>query len=256
MKYSNYTSLVRDLTGTDSTSFPNAKMLLYTNIAKDDIAEEVVQINDDWFDIEQIANLVASQREYPFPDDLLRSVKMVEITLDGTVWKRLTEFDITSYSITQTDPVKPYNSRDIDSARARATTDETTITEQFSDNTPMYDNDGNSIVLYTESTIPAVTGGLKLRAMVYPADYEEADLSTAVDMSVRPSTVSTSMPRPSHLPMAIRTSILFKMANNMPIDELDATYEVELAKMKKKLRKKILDKTVQPRVPRDTGFEH
>ena len=256
MNYANYTSLVRALTGTDSTSFDNDDVILFTNIAKDDIAETVVQLNENLFNLTQNADLVDDQREYPFPGDLLRSVKMVEVMLDGETWKRVKEFDSNSYVLTQTDPSKPYNSRDVDSARSDATTDEASIIQYFSDATPMYEIDDRCIVLYTGSAIEAVTDGLKLRCMIYPKAYVAGDLVSTVDMSVRPTTTSTAMPRPSHLVMAIRTSILFKQANNIKLEELDKMYEFELDRMKTKLKKPNLDASVQPRVPRDTGYNH
>ena len=256
MKYTSYTSLVRKLTGTDDTSFSNDDMVLFSNIAKDDIAETIVQLNEDYFDLTQTASLVAGQREYPFPDDLLRSIKMAEVMLDGENWRRLREMDINSYILTQENPPKPYNSRDIDAAKSLATTDEASIIEYFSDETPAYDIDGKSIVLYSGSSVEAVTNGLKLKCMIYPLDYVIGDLTSTTDISVRPTVISTAMPRPSHLPMAIRTSILFKQANNIPLEELDATYEIELEKMRTKLKKPNLDRVIQPKVPRDTGFDH
>jgi len=256
MNYLNYASFVRKLTGTDNTSFTNEDLVLLTNIAKDDIAEVIVQLNENFFNVTSTTDLVAAQREYPFPNDLLRSVKTIEAQLDGTNWRRLKEFDLNSYTLTQENPPKPYNNRNADGAKSQATTDETTITEQFSDDTPMYEIDDRALVLYTGSTIIDVTGGLKLKCMTYPRNYITADLSSTTDMSVRQVDTSTYMPRPSHLTMAIRTSILFKQSNNIPLEDLDKFYEVELEKMKAKLKKPNLDSVVQPKVPRQLGYNY
>lgn len=262
MKFVNFASLVRNLTDSDTTSFSNADLVLFSNIAKDDISEFVADFGEDYFDITQTANLVAGEREYPFPDDMLKNVKLVEVNLTGNSgdWKRVDEFDLNSYRQRQSIQTKPFNDLDIPSSFSDATTDEATIIDTFSDINPSYDIDGQAIFLYTGSAIIAVTAGLQLKAMIYPLDYTTDSFTDAgdkiIDMSVRPSSTSTAMPRPTHLPMAFRTSILFKESNNMPIGVLEAQYEVELAKMKGKLKNKNLDRSITPRVSRDTGFNY
>lgn len=256
MKFINFASYVRKQTKTDSTSFPNADITLFANIAKDDLAEEIVQLDEDYFDLTLTTDIVADQREYSFPADMLKNIKMVELKLDGTNWKRMKEFDLNSYRLRQESRVRPYNALDIGASFSGATTDETTIQETFSDDFPEFDIDGESIVIYTRTAPIAVTDGIKLRATIYPTDYVDADWAESTDISVRSSSISTALARPSHEVLARKTIILFKESNQIALDPFDLNFETELQQMRNKLKQPNMDRVITPRVPRDTGFTY
>ena len=256
MKFVYYASFFRSQTKTNTTSFPDADLTLYSNIAKDFLAEEIVQLVEDYFELTLTTDIVADQREYSFPVDMLKNMKMVELKLDGTNWKRCKEFDLNSYRQDQSSVVKPYNMLDTTQSFAGATTDEATIQDTFTDESPQFDIDGEAIFIYTKTAPTAVTGGIKLRATIYPKDYADASWVLTDDMSTRLSTTTTAMPRASHEVLARKTIILFKEANQIPLDPFDLNFESELKRMENKLKSPNLDRTITPRVPRDTGFNY
>lgn len=256
MKFNNFASYVRKQTKTDSTSFPDSDITLFANIAKDDLAEEIVQLDEDYFDLVLTTDIVASQREYSFPEDMLKNIKMVELKLDGENWKRAKEFDLNSYRLRQTERTYPRNQLDVSPSFSEATTDEETIQEKFSDSFPEFDIDGESIVIYTATEPTAVTDGIKLRATIYPNDYTDSDWATAVDISVRANSTATALPRPSHEILARRTIILFKEANQIALNAFDLNFDVELAQMLNKLKQPNMDRVITPTVPRDVGFNY
>ena len=256
MKFNNFASFVRAQTKTDSTSFPNSELTLYSNIAKDLVAEEVVQEGEDFFDLVLNTDLVAGQREYSFPADMIKNMKMLEIKLDGTNWRRADEFDLNSYRLLQSSVNKPYNKLQGSRVMSGATTDEAAISANFSDETPLFDIDGNAIVIYTKTLPTAVSAGMKLHATIYPKDYIDADWSTTGDISVRADSISTALPRMTHEVLALKTIILYKQGNQVPLDQFDLNYPNEVRNLKMKIRRMNMDRTVSPNVPRDTGFNY
>ena len=272
MNFDDYASLVRNQTKTDSTSFPNAELTLLSNVSKNDLAEEIVQLEEDYFSLTLLSDLVAGQREYSFPVDMLKNMKIVEINLltqadiDWNVanpgstqrekWKRLREFDLNSYRQTQSNNTKPYTNTDINSSFSDATTNEENIIDHFSDLTPSFDIDGEALFIYNGSAILALSGGLRLRATIYPKAYDDADWVTTGEISTRSASTTTAMPRASHEVMARRTIILFKQSNQIILNPFDLDYKHELDKMKKKLQGPNMDRVTTPNVPRDTGFNY
>jgi len=254
MKYNNFAGFVRTQTRTDSTSFTDAELTQYANIAKDSVAEEVVQEGESFFDLTLTTDLIAGQREYSFPQDMLYGMKLLEIKLDGTNWRRVDEFDLNSYRLLQSNVTKPYNKLSGSSTFSNATTNEAAIVANFSDETPLFDIDGNSIVIYTKTIPSAVSGGMNLKATVYPKDYTSANWGATTDISIRADSTSTALPRSSHEILAMKTIILYKQGNQVPLNQFDLTYEMEVAKMKSKLRKMNRDRVVVPNVPRGTGY--
>ena len=83
MKYDAFAQLFREkaVGQNDTTAVPTATITLYANLAKSIVARAIasdVNSTVDYFSIIQLANLVEDQREYPFPDDILKNTKIVE----------------------------------------------------------------------------------------------------------------------------------------------------------------------------------
>ena len=89
-------TMVRFRTKTDSVTFTDDEMTPLINLNKDDIALKIVNINEDQFAMPFYRDLVAGQREYSMPDELIK-IKLVQAQLDGVNWKRIWEFDLNSY---------------------------------------------------------------------------------------------------------------------------------------------------------------
>ena len=84
MKGSIFSSYIREETSTDEESYPNSKLLLHANIAKDVLAETIqARLDEGYFEITETRSLLKDQREYSFPKDLLLSIKKAWIKIDG-----------------------------------------------------------------------------------------------------------------------------------------------------------------------------
>lgn len=112
---------------------------------------------DDWDFNGEVAtsNLVAGQREYVFPDDLLK-VKRVEVQLNGQ-WVKSTPIDVNELNVA---------------------TDDASILNNFSNTNPKHDLMDNSLFLYPAPTAN-VTGGIKIYYEPLPAHLVEVTDSPA-----------------------------------------------------------------------------
>jgi len=133
---------IDDIAGTDDTSYPSTdKMAALTRWAHI-INEEVLDAQDDWDFQGEIAttDLVANQREYVFPADILK-IKRIDLKLDGTNWVRAAWIDESEIS---------------DSIAS-----ESDITEQFTNDEPYVALYDKSFFIYS-GTIKDVSGGIKI----------------------------------------------------------------------------------------------
>lgn len=228
-----FATLVRFYTGTNSTTFTDAEILALANTFKDEIAAEIAERNEDYFGMWYYRDLVADQREYSLPDEVLNAIKYTEAKLDGSNWARLVEFDLNSYE-------KP--------------TDEDSIRLYFTDKEAMFEMFRRSLFIYSGDAITAVTEGLKLYAIIYPADI--SDLTEAsTDMSVDPTTTSHGFPRQFHELLARRVSIAYKSSKDKPIplSEKEKAYEDDLKAALDAITGGNLDRAVIATVPADVA---
>lgn len=189
-----FAAYIRLKTKTNSTTFPDSDILTYANIIKDDIAKEVTKANEDYFGIELLRNLEAGKRSYLFPSDVLNQIKYTQAMLDGVNWDRLNEFDVNTY---------------------KRPTDEASILANWAGKKPEMDIFGSQLVIYSGDAIIDVTNGLKLWAIIYPADL--TSLSGTNDMSVAPSNISFGMPRQLHKVWATKVIVEYKTSKEKPI---------------------------------------
>jgi hypothetical protein len=202
-----FATYIRKMTKTNTTTFPDADILTFANVVKDDIAKEILKVNEDYFGMKFLRNLVAGQRGYAFPSDMLNQIKYVQATLDGVKQKMLTQFDVTTY---------------------KRPTDETDIQANWQGKEPEFDIFGSSLYIYSDSAIIDVTNGLELWAMVYPQDL--ANLTDTTDMSVPYNTTSFGMPRAMHKVWATLVCVLYKTSKEkpLPLTEQEAKVDVDL----------------------------
>lgn len=222
MTGTNLAALVRNYTRTNSTTFPDSEIVLLGNVVKDDIAKEIVKVDEDYGAVPATRDLVASStsdptlREYSLPEDIMKMLR-VEAKFNGTDWVKLIELNLAQY---------------------KRATDEATITSLFSNNPAsesdrgaQYDIFRGSLVIYS-GTISAVTAGLKLLFIEFPADIATDDLSGTSDLSLPPTTTSWQIPRQFHELWARRISILWKSNREKPIPltERELSYERDFRK--------------------------
>lgn len=226
-----FAKYIRLRTKTNATTFPDADILTFANIIKDDLAKEVTKANEDYFGIELLRSLQAGQRAYGFPTYVLNQIKYTQAKLDGTNWSKLEEFDITSYE---------------------KTTDESAILANWAGKKPMFDIFGNQLVIYSDSAILSVTDGLKLWAIIYPEDI--SSLAGTVDMSVPPSTTGFGLPRQLHFVWATKVIVEYKSSKEkpMPLTEREQNINNEMFLAINSLKEMNLDRTVVASMP-NTG---
>jgi len=161
MTLSEITTKVNSLTHTTPTiSYLAANRLIDLNNAQDEIQMAILRAQDgDDFDDKnytdnfpiKTADLVADQRDYTLPTDMIK-FKRLTITYDGTNWYKAMPFDI-------------------------GETDEILKDANFSTQRPMYDLQDNSVKLYPAPTAN-VTGGLKIWVSRRAEEFTSAEVTT------------------------------------------------------------------------------
>lgn len=221
---------VRFMTRTNSTTFTDASILALMKIRQDEIAKAILKADEDILLIPQYANLVADQREYPLPSDILSKIKRVEAKLDETNWLVLDEFDMPVHR-------KPISS-------------ETEITYNFSneEGNCFFDILRKAIKIYS-GTITDVTDGLGVWCNTWPTAI--TDLTSTTAMEVDPSTTTHGIPREMHEIWARGVIIDFKGSRDKPIPltEKELKYEFDKEAAIESLRNANLDREVIGRLP-------
>lgn len=236
MLFTQWATLVRYYTKTNATTFTDADILVLANIFKDDIAGQISsRVGEDYFGLRFVRDLVLDTREYELPAEVMGHIKYLEAKLDGVNWVRVNEIDLPDY---------------------KRTSDETTIRGMFSTIGARFDMWDQSIFLLTGNQIIDVFEGLKLWAIIFPANF--LSLLSGVDMSTPPDDFSHGFPRQFHELLARRVSIAFKSSKDKPIplSEKEKLYELDLADAISSLKDKNLDRVTLPSMPRDTGEDY
>lgn len=236
MTFSKFTSLVRYYTKTNSTTFTDEEILTLANIFKDDISALIAkELGEDYFGLRFVRTLEAGQREYDLPSELMSRIKYVEAKLDGKNWVRLKETDLSIYG-------RP--------------TDEASILERYAGKDPEFDLFDQSIFILSGTPIIYVFEGLKLWAIIYPADF--TSLTSTEEMSTPPDDYSHGFPRQFHELLARRVSIAYKSSKDRPIplSEKEKLYEVDLATAINAMKDANLDRSVLPSMPSYDGSNY
>jgi hypothetical protein len=201
---------VRIKTNTNSVTFPDASIIALLAPHMDDMALEILGLDEDYFGDPETRSLAADKREYPFNSDILGKIKFVEAKLDGTNWIRLLPFDLRVY---------------------KRTTDEDTIVANFSnlEGEAYYDIFRRSLWLYS-GTVATVSGGLKVWTFSYPVHI--TSLTSEIDISVDPTTLTRGFPRPLHRVLADYVVIDYKESKTKPIPLTQSELSIEVRKQK------------------------
>lgn len=198
-------SYVRFKTRTNATTFPDSDILMLSEVVLDDLAKDIIDVDEDILLTPQYTSLVANQREYSLPSDMLSSIKRVEAKLDGTNYIKLDELDILSLR--------------------NSILSETQITDNFGNNEheAFFELSRNALTIYS-GTITSVADGLRIWTNTWPSQV--TDLTSVVDMSVDPSTTTHGIPRELHHILATGIIIEWKSSREKPIplSERELTY--------------------------------
>lgn len=216
MTYREFAKYIRKQTGTNTSTFTDADLLVYANIYKDELAKRIVRTKEDVFGMPMVIDLAINddgspQREYPLDPDSFQQVKYVEAKLDGVNTIPLTEMDLTGY---------------------RGSTDEADIANHFNNTKggAFFDLFRGSLFIYS-GTFGAVAQGLKLWTFQWPAKFTTDMLGTDEEMSNDPSTTSAGFPREFQELLARRVIIAKKTESDKPMQLTDneKKYDMDLA---------------------------
>lgn len=241
MKGTTFASIIRKDTGTDAVSFPDADLLLYANIVKDELAEMIEnEVDEGYFEIALTRDLVANQREYAFDSNLLLAFQKNYIKING------------KYVLME----------EIDQSQYDGGITEEEIKENFSLSTPRFVITGRGMKIYTGTPIEDVTDGLKMIGNIYPEDLTATDLAGSYDLSIPQDPNADqkhAMPRATHTIWANMVSRAYKLGRDKPMklspreEQLDQIFIPDLMS---KLRDRNKDRSFVPSTPNVSGFEY
>lgn len=237
MTFTEFATYVRFKTKTNSTTFTDAQILALANVAKDDIAEEISKANEDFFLREFVRNLEAGKRRYSFSADVMSHMKALSLKLDGTNWvSDIKEVDMASLK--------------------NSTNTEANIQAYFSNTTPAIEVYSSGFRILSGAPIIAVTEGISLWALEYPANF--TSLASSTDMSVNPTETSFGFPRAFHKLLATRVIIDYKESKEKPIPltQREQNYELDLKNKIESISPQNLSREVNSTYPRDTGEDY
>jgi len=231
---------VRFMTRTGTTpatsTLPDADIVSLMKIRQDELAKAILKADEDILLIPQYTDLVANQREYPLPQDMLSSIKRVEVLFSGTQYVPLTEIDVNDikFSIETEDEITAhFNCGSVDFNNP---------------NGARFDLSRKSLTIYT-GTIDDVTNGIKILVNTWPEAV--VDLTATNDMSQDPSTTTHGIPRELHELWARGVIIDWKSsrAKPIPLTEKELKYEVDKETAIKSLKPQNLDRDTYQEIP-------
>lgn len=238
MTKSEFATYIRFKTKTNSSTFTDAQIIALANVRKDDIAEEITKINEDFFLREFVRNLEADKRRYSFPSDVMSHMKTLNLKLDGTNWVTdIAEVDMATQA-------------------GRPIASEADIVANFSSSLPKIEVYSSGFMILSGAAIEAVVEGISLWAVQYPADLDS--ISGDTDMSVNPTTTTFGMPRAFHKLWADGVIIDYKSSKEKPIPltEREQNWEVYLHRKIDSISPQNLSREITADYPRDTGEDY
>jgi hypothetical protein len=228
---------VRFKTRTNSVTFPDADIIALAEMRLDELAKNIVTVDENILLTPEFDNLVANQREYALPVDMVSSFKRVEAKLDGINYIKLTEVDLNSNRYT--------------------VLNESTITQYYGngDCQAKFSLARNAITIYS-GTITNVTDGLRIWVNTWPSTI--VDLTSQVDMAVDPSNTTHGIPRELHEILARGIIIDFKSSREKPIPlvERELTYKTDKLEAINSLKPQNEDREVKGSIPYNDGSQY
>lgn len=198
-------TLIRRKTKTNSTTYPNAELLVDVNLMKDELASKIQQVRTEVWNMPAYGDLVADQREYAFPDDVLNHLVSLELKFSSS----------DDYVIAK--PISRKHYSDV--------LQESVIVDNFDNLNPRYFIRRKAIYILS-GTIIDVTDGIKLVYDCFPADL--SNLTGTTDLSVDPSSTEHGFPREFHELLARRVSMEYKDRNGIKFSQKELVYPQDL----------------------------
>ena len=258
-----FANKIRSYTKQSTTSLTDADILLLANPIKDSMAELIASrdIKGNYFVIPTLVDLVAGQREYALPDDVLDHLYSIEVAFSQLV--------PIPYVLAFPDDFRRLGlSRTEANIQANYTNGGGSLGNTFGLNMsqvvgPNYEIQRRAFYLLSgaiDSTTlggATVPSGIRIRYRVYPADLAALTDNTT-DMSIDPTTTTFGMPRQFHELWARACAIEWKSAHPgaVPPTQLDAQYPNDLEAKLSGIEENDLSSEIIGRIPYDNGYRY
>lgn len=240
MKGTTFADYIRKQTKTNSTTLPDADIVVYANVVKDDLAADIAaNVDEHYFDMELTRDLEADIRNYTFANDILNHMTVAYGKLDGSSWSPLMEADISQFDET-------------------AILENASIKELYTGKKPQFRISGRELIVLSGDDIAAVTDGLKMIAEIYPEDVTAAMLAASQDLSIPSSDTVHSLPRQVHKHWATKVIIEYKESRDKPIPltKKEQRVDLDLQDAYKKLSPRNTNRSFVASVPSDDGQDY
>ncbi len=232
-----FADYVRLKTKTNTNSLTDTDLLILMGARQDEIAEAILESDEDILLLPQYSDLEDDRRDYKYPTDVLSRIKRCEAKFNGTDWIPLTEIDITEIDTpiaTEANIVAYFNNTQVD---------------KYNPGGARFDLMRKALNIYS-GTIDDVTAGLRLYCDTYPTAITDLSI-TNKDLSEDPSTTTHGIPRPMHRLWATGVIIDYKegRAKPIPLNERETAYEVDRNRAIKTLKHGNLDREISGGLP-------
>jgi len=261
-----FATKIRNFTKQDVNSLTDATLLTLANPIKDHLAELIASrdIKGNYFILPALDNLIANQREYAFPDDVLDHIYSVEAAFSNTV----DSFGQLPYVQCFPDDYRRLGlARTEGNLQANYTNGGGALwTNSFGPKSgqvvgPRYEIQRRSLYLLSgaidATTLGAstITNGIRIRYRAYPADLPDMTDNT-IDMSVDPSTTTFGFPRQFHELWARACSMEWKAQHPgaVPLSMLEQKYEQDLEAKLSGIENNDMSGEIIGRLPYQTGY--
>lgn len=262
-----FANKIRTYTKQTSTSLTDADILLLANPIKDSLAELIAtrDIKGNYFILPTLGDLVANQREYAWPDDVLDHIYSVEVAFSSTT----DSFGQLKYVQAFPDDYRRLGLSRIEAnIQANYSNVGGSVSDSFNNNSgrvvgPRYEIQRRAIYLLSgaidSTTIggATVTNGVRIRYRAYPADLTAVS-DNSVDLSIDPSATTFGMPRQFHELWARACSIEWKAAHPgaVPASSLDARYDIDLEEKLGGIENNNMSDEIIATIPADNGYRY
>lgn len=243
-----------------------ATLLPMVNDAKNEISALISgrDIKGNYFIIPSTDNLIAGQREYAWPDDVLNHLYSIEVAFSNT----LDQFGQLPYVQAFPDDFRRLGlARTEGNIQANYTNGGgSLIGQQYGQIGkvvgPRYELQRRSIYLLSgaidATTLGAstITAGFRVRYRQYPLDLPDLSDNTT-DMSIDPTTTSFGIPKQFHELLARRVSLEWKGNNPgaVPISPIEAKYDTDLEDMLSLIEMNDMSDEIFGRLEKETGYD-
>jgi hypothetical protein len=250
-----YTYIFLKTKGT-TDEISSEEMRLLTNIRIKDIAGKIAFENKGYYGVAVQYDLSEDQREYVLSNVMLNSLKMIEVQMDGTNWKKVKLYDFDEVNeLTKSDFVWQ----------------ESWITGHYDNTEPYGFIFGNRFWLLSGS-VSDVKKGLRIWFNLLPPDIES--MADTYDLSIRigsfylsndfwpeqrgtimfRDTFRLGIPPQFHELLGRSVIVDYKEIYDMPLKGRELTFNVDLVDKLKEF--KIIRQTAKAGIPHDTGEDY